>query len=1003
MALETRTIDIPLTGSLDEKAGDVSVEAPQFARLRDVRVDQRGQIDQRRPAVELTNAGDPDTAHALATHRDDLILRSTTENVWRYSTHKGAWYECASIASGSEPHPCTPCDVDVRTVAQAAVGAVVPQSAISSADVECQGWIDNGNVYVQIVDAEGVQILAPTELTQGGVTSFTGLRVLSVGTYFMATALADTGVVYAWAASNTSSAPTFGSATSLANTVSKYDAVSNTSRDELTIVSANSGTGAVTLATFSELLVAGTTATPAGAVCVDCIGLAYDEDEEILLAMYSDTGAALYCTEYNAGLTVQHFGHRIVAALVGTTCRVPTAVVNGTSWKIAWTELYATNYQTRTRDMTFTGTASNGATYYSVTLMGRAFVKDSQVYLPCYSYGGGVLSVALTQWQFMICQLYGAAASEKLGCVARASVDRPAANITTAILTAPLPDFSADSTGAKLSMLMGQASPPRSGNISIVYPAVQRVQVTFPGESRRFVEYDGVTYFGGGQLWAFDGVRVQESTPQYFPRVPTVVSTPAGGDLGAGTYSWKAVYEWEDSAGALHRSAPSASVSAAAAANDYATINVPRLDVRTMDGTNAPSYRVALYRTVVNGSVYFLESSTDASTLAAGATTNMLAITSTIADSLLGAQLYTTGGIVEPIAPPSVRDLCLGKGRVFLACGDRRNEVWYSKPLERSVSPEFNSALAIDIPGGNVEAVEVLDEKLVVFTDRAIYAVFGDGPNAAGQGGFSEPQLVSAETGCRSRNSVLATSQGIWFQGDRGIMLLDRGMQVQFAGAPVQDTIAPNGSSTTLVTSATLAEDAEEVRFTTGNGIAVYNTGTGQWYTWSGLNTPNHAVAWVDGDGSRRWVFVDATAYAGQVLELSTSGSVYGDTHQGASGGNEMSVITGHLRLAGTGGTQRVRRILVTAKRTGTCSLVVKAGIDYATPSTIATIASASMSTTVPRTFSIVVPAQKCSTIQVQIESSGVATNAGTVTLYGLALEVGVKSGEAKVPAAQKG
>lgn len=1009
MPLETRMIEIPLTGMLNDKAGEVSTEAPQFAVLSDVRVDQIGQLDQRRAMITLpTNEEDEgggvvitEPAHALFTNRDDLCLRTHGGQVWRYSTATDGWTKTPSIGSVSQQMWRIPCDATSTAVGQASKSAKYPALATCSNDFQIQGWVDNGVIRAQVVDPSGVVLLGPQALTYSGASGWEGLRAVASGTRAAFFALSSGGRLVGWSVVTDDASPSIGAGVSIATTVGRFDVDANPADSEYIIARANSGSGAVTLERVSHsTLASASTVVPATAAASYAIGIKVDPSENRLICMYAAAGGALYAVGYDDTLATAHFGHTLVEALTsgGTQAIAPVAAWYATNgeWRIYWMEAGAS--PVRHASMSTSGTPSHYADWYSCNIIGRPWSYTSEddsetILLPLQSFGGGTNPI--NQHQIVVCDVVSYVPHP----VARLSIDRFAS--TDADADHPMATgYGVSADGKTFSFLLAAASSPQTTETWRSKGTVMRFALTFPGESRRFAEYDGVTYFGGGTLFAYDGQRVHESTPSWFPRSITVASTPAGGSLSAGTYGWKAVYEWEDAAGVLHRSAPSRAVSDTAAASDYANIDVPKLSACSfIAGADTPKYRIALYRTTVNGSVYYLESSTSADELSAGATDNLLRIVSTAADADLGAILYTEGGIIEPIAPPAVRDLCIGKGRMFLASGDRRNEVWYSKPLERNTVPEFNTAQIIDIPDGPVEAVEVMDEKLIIFTDRSVWAVYGDGPNAAGQGAFSEPQLLTRETGCVSRNSVLSVSQGVWFHGSRGLMLVDRGLQVQFPGAAVQETISPGSSASLRVSSATQAKDAEELRFVVGDAVAVYNTVTGQWYTWSGIPAATHAVAWVDGDGTAQWTAIDADTYPGEIYTLDVGNSVYGE----ASGGADATVRTGHIRLSGTGGIQRVRRVVVTVKRTGTCGLVVKGAADYGGLTTIATIASANISSSTPQAFSIAVPTQKCATYQVEVTSDGVGSNTGKLTIYGIALEVGVKSGEAKVPASRKG
>ena len=203
--------------------------------------------------------------------------------------------------------------------------------------------------------------------------------------------------------------------------------------------------------------------------------------------------------------------------------------------------------------------------------------------------------------------------------------------------------------------------------------------------------------------------------------------------------------------------------------------------------------------------------------------------------------LYTDGGILQSEASPSPVSITSTRDRLWIISADNRRLLYYSKPLEAGVAPEFNGALTVALPADAGEGVVVLaiDEKPVVLCERGLYVVVGDGPNAAGLQGDFAPQLIQTDTGCKEKNSTAKCDYGAFFQGERGIYLLDRGLSVSLISQGVQDRAQLS------INKATAVPKEQQVRFAlTNGGILVYHYAL---KAWTVLNkTAYDATVWDD-------------------------------------------------------------------------------------------------------------------------------------------------------------
>lgn len=317
-----------------------------------------------------------------------------------------------------------------------------------------------------------------------------------------------------------------------------------------------------------------------------------------------------------------------------------------------------------------------------------------------------------------------------------------------------------------------------------------------------------------------------------------------------------------------------------------ASISVPTLRL-----TAKTSVVLELYRTENAGTIYHLATSAVVP-IFNDKTVDSIIINDGLSDALLIQKqvLYTTGGVLENDAAPAANIVAVhtSSNRLFLAGLEDKHSVAYSKFRNPRQPVEFSSALqiAIDPVGGNVTALQSMDEKMIIFASDAVFYVAGQGPNNAGQQDtFVQPERISTEVGCIQPNSLVLLPEGIIFQSRKGIYMLSRNLQLSYIGAPVQ------GYNNLTITSGKLLGKLNQVRFTTSNGdCLVYNYYLNQWATFD-----NHQAlgAEVLGD-SYYYVRLDGVLFK----ENST---IFGDNGSPIS----MQLETGWMSFAGLQGFQR--------------------------------------------------------------------------------------------------
>lgn len=366
------------------------------------------------------------------------------------------------------------------------------------------------------------------------------------------------------------------------------------------------------------------------------------------------------------------------------------------------------------------------------------------------------------------------------------------------------------------------------------------------------------------------------------------------------------------------------------------------------------------------------------------------------------APLYTTGDVLENQCPPTFKDTCVAKGRFWGLTDDR---VFYSKPLEHGIAPEFNYALTLKIPGnaGRTTAIAGMDDKVIVFTERGVFTVYGDGPNALGSGGsFAELLPIPGNIGCLTHGSVVEIPKGLAFLSDQGFYLLDRGLNLAFIGEGVESTVSQFLTSTSFPVKAfSCVHDIQgrHVRWVMPSGPnLVWYYDTNQWGTFT------------------RFAETQLIYFAGVTQALVVNGVnayVYKENNtdaQYALINFLLRVRTGWIPLSGIEGYQRVKRFNFLFNPAKVPSSVEKQGLqvnlytDYdPTANTTHTWTQAEM-TALPDNrateLSVQPAVQKCAAMSVEFVETLANVNGDKVgigtTISGITMRVGTKKGPKK-------
>lgn len=336
---------------------------------------------------------------------------------------------------------------------------------------------------------------------------------------------------------------------------------------------------------------------------------------------------------------------------------------------------------------------------------------------------------------------------------------------------------------------------------------------------------DGI-HVAAGVPMIFDGTRIFEESFFSFPEAVTE-ATSAGTLTGA--YSYAVLWRRTDSNGNTHTSAPSFAPTPVTLASQEMTLSVPATMMSWYNNYPGTELWLDVYVTAASGSTYYYHGSTRA--IGHGSSNFTYVVNAN--PNTTNPFVYTTGGVLDNVNPPGARFNTAHNQRLWIV-DDTGITVWLSQAFQAGAAIGWNEDLTFSLPiGGAITALAEMDANLVIFKTDSIYVVDGDGPAATGQGSdLTTPQKIATDVGALDWRSVVLFPKGLLFQARAGFYLVDRGLNVSFIGKPVEDTLA----LFPIVTSATLAPSAQQVRFTCSNGTTsisvAYDYLHGAWTTY---------------------------------------------------------------------------------------------------------------------------------------------------------------------------
>lgn len=970
MALDRQTLNIATAQGLDTKTDPKQEGKGFFVTLQNVVFRTISELRKRYGfdviATSILGGGNITTGVQIATFSNEL-MQSDGASLYSYASTNGSW-----VNRGAMPLV----NLTAKPVIRNSYQQTAPDSAYLNG-YQCFVWEDSsGGVRCSIIDAAtGTAVLSNTLVAASAISPkvFGMTSGPFVITYISATGSGILQLSYISTAAPTTINGPSNIATDLHATDQNYDGSFISGVASRVYVAYNNNAGGTTQLYLNTTPAVVVTYTLAGDPATKGITVFGDTSGRPWMAYGNATTVKLVIT--NASLTTPVLAATTIEAAV---IRNITGVVTGTNPATIYYEIAGTGSpapagsynKVRYNTCTSAGSVGTPADFIrQVGLASKAFRYNSVNYVMVTHQS------TLQSTYFLI--------NGNNVCVSRIAQDNGGGLTTRSIL----PEFNAISSGNYQTVYLQKDSLIASNGGVYSQTGVQSATYNIITATTQAVPLAQNQNFSGGIVWIYDGTGPVEQGFHLYPENITLVAgDTVPGAIGNGTYSYVSIYEWTDNQGQTNRSGVSPAVQVViAGSDDTVTATIPMLPITQRQSPRSP-VSIVLYRTENAGTVYY-RVSTITPLVYNVVTTDTVTIVDTLADSSIigNEQLYTTGGEVENDPMPPTDLLQSYKNRIIAVPRENTLQWWYSKQVIPGSPVEFSLEFVSNIDQRivSITATATMDDKFIFFGPGSLFYMAGDGPTPAGTNNdFSDPQLVSSDVGCANQASIVVMPNGLMFQTPaKGIYLLDRSLQVSYIGAPV------SSFNSYTVTSALLVKNQNQVRFTLSNGtILTYDYFVGQWANQTGLSAVG-AVIW---NSIYTYLKSNAVAYQENTSSYGDNGAQY-----------NMTFKTGWYSFAGVQGYQRARNLLILGEYKSAHTLTVNIYYDFSL--------IAGQTVTIPvltdpgiYQFRVHLSQQKCEAIQVEIIESqpGGGDPGESFSLSNLAVEVGVKKGLNKLPAA---
>lgn len=1054
MALDKTIVPISFAQGIDTKSDEKQVVAGKLLLLENAKFESAKELrkvpgDAPLPQTVLGSASLISNAVQLSTFKDELVLNDGAK-LYSYGVDEQSW---------SDKHETFTVSMNTSPVIRDNYAQVDQDSATHPSGLQIFAWEDSsGGVRYTVIDSATKMQIQSNQLI---VSTGSRPKCLALGNFLLVVCYDSAGTRLIYRAVNVANSSTIGSIVEIATDVDGTDPNYDTILiDTKAFFAYNNNATGISYLSIDQFLSQSATHTEAGEVASATITIFGDASLNAWIAYYDGTDVKYFVVNNSLSTVL------LVPTVVETVINIRniTGVVSGTTATFFYenSRTLTYNHFLRKNTGTLVGVVGSASTFLrSVGLGSKAFTYGANTFMlaayegplqPTYFLinqngivaakispltGGGLtkknvlpqinnISTGTYQISYLQQDFFAVTNGVNffLTGVMQATLDLNPGNIISVDIGNGL-----QTTGGYLSSYDGISSVelgyhvfPEKPDVNILnstgglsdgqyqwvtvyawtdnYGQIHRSAPSIPQTAtlRPATPVTFTSTFSTGAL----SIVASSVTGLFVGQTLTDVTTPAS--LSPGTYI-------TDITGTtLTLSTPATGNSAGdtiqTADVHKATLDMPTLRVTAKKPPLRSNAWIEVYRTEANQDLFYLVSSITSPTYNNPDVDVVTFVDTTPDNAIIGnLQLYTTGGVLENIAPPAAKLIWQYKTRLILVPFEDQNSWWYSKEVIPGTPLEFTDAFVnnMDQRGGPITAGVQMDGTNVFFKAPSdVFIVTGDGPASTGANNdFTQPQRVPTGAGCIDPKSVILTPGGAFYRSMKGFYLLTRSFEAQYIGADVE---AFNNAN---VTSGQLILNDNEVRFTLSSGIMLmYDYYYNQWTTIPDVSAVDSATfqtkfCYVQPDG--RVSLEDPTIW----------------THNGNV--RRIKLTTSWLSLAGLQGFQRVYKMLVLGQYISPhklrCSVAVNFNSaivqeDYINTQTLLAGQVYGEGTPygapyeqpyggVDQTYQwrLHMLQQKCQTIQLTLEEIPIAPYGEGLSLSGITLEVGGKKGVFKVAA----
>lgn len=520
MALDKQIFNISFNKGLDTKSDDKQIVPGKLLTLENVVLKKTGKFIKRNGYGVIANNGGISNGNALATFKNELLAMDGS-TISSYSSSDDKLYSKGTKVA---------VDLSVQSVARNSYEQSNPDSAYHSAGLSIYAWEDSsGGVRYAVFD-----ITTKLAIVSNGLVSATGSKpkVKSIGSNILIFYIDGSDLKYFKI--NSASPSTTYSATTLANDCFNWYDVSYFNSQ--IYVAYATGLTTCIFSISSALAQSAITTVSEVSSC---------------LCVFGDTSNNVWVT-YNSGNDLKYFIRD--SAITGVVL-APTTIESGSAPFVNVAGIYdgtgkiwyevtgdiSSNQYVKYNTASVSGSVGTSSVFMrSVGLFSKPFIYGSSVYItvthdsalqPTYFVVNGSSQVVLK----LAPSLGGGLSTNGM-----------------------LAEVNAVSSGVYLMAYEFKDFVQSVNGDVTTQTGVNACNITFSGQIVTS-EIANNLNASGGIVSMYDGQSVVEKGFNLYPEGIINLTNPisVGGSIGSGSYQYSQVYEWTDSQGQLHRSAPS--------------------------------------------------------------------------------------------------------------------------------------------------------------------------------------------------------------------------------------------------------------------------------------------------------------------------------------------------------------------------------------------------------------------------------------------------------------